>query len=118
MSQLLYCQIPLLVCTISIPYINHDVKLLIVLKLVKLAESTVLRNMWSVLIINQRYIGLLIAMLLVRLYANDTSLLSNVPNMNDAIDQSKEFFHKLYHLCVANTLSINRDKIVIILYGK
>ena len=38
----------------------------------------------------------------VRLFADDTSLLSNGPNLNDVIDQAKELFHKLYHWCVAN----------------
>ena len=46
----------------------------------------------------------------VRLFADDTSLLSSDRNLHDAINQAKELFHKLYDWCLANKLSINSDK--------
>ena len=52
----------------------------------------------------------------VSLFADDTSLLSSGPNLNDVIDQAKELFRKLYHRCVANKLSINNDKTYFVLF--
>ena len=52
----------------------------------------------------------------VRLLADGTSLLSSGRNLNDVIIKTKELFHKLYHWCVANKLSINSDKTNFVLF--
>ena len=46
----------------------------------------------------------------VRLYADDTSIITSNPNLESARYQAKELFTKLYHWCVANKLSINSEK--------
>ena len=43
----------------------------------------------------------------VRLYADDTAIITSNPNLESARYQAKESFTKLYHWCVANKLSIN-----------
>ena len=52
----------------------------------------------------------------VKLFADDTSLLSSGPTLNGVIDHAKTLFHKLYHWCIANKLSINSDKTHFVLF--
>ena len=52
----------------------------------------------------------------VRLFADDTSLLSYGLNLNDVIIEAKELFDKLYHWCVVNKLSINSNKTNFVLF--
>ena len=52
----------------------------------------------------------------VRLFADDTSLLSYGLSLNDVIIEAKELFDKLYHWCVANKLSINSNKTNFLLF--
>ena len=46
----------------------------------------------------------------VRLYADDTAIITSDSNLDTAQRQAREMFTKLYHWCVANKLSINSDK--------
>ena len=46
----------------------------------------------------------------LRLYADDTAIITSNPNLESAHYQAKELFTKLYHWCVANKLSINSQK--------
>ena len=46
----------------------------------------------------------------VRLYADDTAIITSNPNLESARYRAKELFTKLYHWCVANKLSINSEK--------
>ena len=52
----------------------------------------------------------------VRLFADDTSLLSYGLNLNDVIIEAKELFDKLYHWGVANKLFINSNKTNFVLF--
>ena len=77
-------------------------------------QGSVLGPLFFLLYINDIYRA--VGCNAVRLFADDTSLLSSGPNLNDVIDQAKELFHKLYHWCVANKLSINSDKTHFVLF--
>ena len=52
----------------------------------------------------------------VRLYADDTAIITRNPNLESARYQAKELFTKLYHWCVANKLSINSVKNSFVLF--
>ena len=52
----------------------------------------------------------------VRLYADDTAIITSSPNLESARYQAKELFTKLYHWCVANKLSINSEKNSFVLF--
>ena len=52
----------------------------------------------------------------VRLYADDTAIITSNPNLESARYQAKELFTKLYHWCVANKLSINSEKTSFVLF--
>ena len=52
----------------------------------------------------------------VRLYADDTAIITSNPNLESARYQAKESFTKLYHWCVANKLSINSEKTSFVLF--
>ena len=77
-------------------------------------QGSVLGPLFFLLYINDIYRAL--GCNAVRLFADDTSLLSSGRNLNDVIIQAKELFHKLYHWCVANKLSINSDKTNFVLF--
>ena len=77
-------------------------------------QGSVLGPLFFLLYINDIYRAL--GCNAVRFFADDTSLLSSGRNLNDVIIQAKELFHKLYHWCVANKLSINSDKTNFILF--
>ena len=46
----------------------------------------------------------------VRLYADDTAIITSNPNLESDRYQAKDLFTKLYHWCVANKLSINSEQ--------
>ena len=46
----------------------------------------------------------------VRLYADDTAIVTSDSNLDIAQRQAREIFTKLYHWCVADKLSINSNK--------
>ena len=71
-------------------------------------QGSVLGPLFFLLYINDIYRA--VGCNAVRLFADDTSLLSNGLNLNDVIIEAKELFDKLYHWCVANKLSINSNK--------
>ena len=52
----------------------------------------------------------------VRVYADDTAIITSNPNLESALYQAKELFTKLYHWCVANKLSINSEKTSFVLF--
>ena len=52
----------------------------------------------------------------VRLYADDTAIITSNSNFDIAQRQAREMFTKLYHWCVANKLSINSDKTHFVLF--
>ena len=52
----------------------------------------------------------------VRLYADDTAIITSNSNLDNAQQQACEMFTKLYHWCVANKLSINNDKTNFVLF--
>ena len=52
----------------------------------------------------------------VRLYADDTAIITSNSNLDIAQQQAREMFTKLYHWCVANKLSINNDKTNFVLF--
>ena len=71
-------------------------------------QGSVLGPLFFLLYINDIYRA--VGCNAVRLFADDTSLLSYGLNLNDVIIEAKELFDKLYHWCVANKLSINSNK--------
>ena len=77
-------------------------------------QGSVLGPLFFLLYINDIYRA--VGRNAVRLFADDTSLLSCGLNLNDVIIQAKELFDKLYHWCVANKLSINSDKTNFVLF--
>ena len=77
-------------------------------------QGSVLGPLFFLLYINDIYRA--VGCNAVRLFADDTSLLSYGLNLNDVIIQAKELFDKLYHWCVANKLSINSDKTNFVLF--
>ena len=77
-------------------------------------QGSVLGPLFFLLYINDIYRA--VGRNAVRLFADDTSLLSYGLNLNDVIIQAKELFDKLYHWCVANKLSINSDKTNFVLF--
>ena len=77
-------------------------------------EGSVLGPLFFLLYINDIYRAF--GCNAVRWFEDDTSLLSSGLNLNDVIDQANELFHKLYHWCVANKLSINSDKTHFVLF--
>ena len=52
----------------------------------------------------------------VRLYADDTAIITSNVNLDIVQQQAREMFTKLYHWCVANKLSINNDKTKFVLF--
>ena len=52
----------------------------------------------------------------MRLYADDTAIITSNPYLEAARYQAKEFFTQLYHWCVANKLSINSKKKSFVLF--
>ena len=52
----------------------------------------------------------------VRLFADDTSLLSSGRNLHNATNEAKELFHELYDWCLINKLSTNSDKTNFVLF--
>ena len=77
-------------------------------------QGSVLGPLFFLLYINDIYRA--VGCNAVRLFADDTSLLSYGLNLNDAIIEAKELFDKLYHWCVANKLSINSNKTNFVLF--
>ena len=77
-------------------------------------QGSVLGPLFFLLYINDIYRA--VGCNAARLFADDTSLLSSGRNLHDAINQAKEFFHKLYDWCLANKLSINSDKTNFVLF--
>ena len=47
---------------------------------------------------------------LVRLYADNTAIMTSNPNLASTQYQARELFTKLYYWCVANKSSINSEK--------
>ena len=77
-------------------------------------QGSVLGPLFFLLYINDIYRA--VGCNAVRLFADDTSLLSYGLNLNDVIIEAKELFDKLYHWCVANKLSINSNKTNFVLF--
>ena len=77
-------------------------------------QGSVLGPLFFLLYINDIYRA--VGCNAVRLFADDTSLLSYGLNLNDVIIEAKELFDKLYHWGVANKLSINSNKTNFVLF--
>ena len=52
----------------------------------------------------------------MRLYADDTAIITSNSKLDIAYRQAQEMFTKMYHWCVANKLSINSDKTNFVLF--
>ena len=52
----------------------------------------------------------------MRLYADDTVIITSNSKLDIAQRQAREMFTKLYHWCDANKLSINSDKTNFVLF--
>ena len=77
-------------------------------------QGSVLGPLFFLLYINDIYRA--VGCNAVRLFADDTSLLSYGLNLNNVIIEAKELFDKLYHWCVTNKLSINSNKTNFVLF--
>ena len=77
-------------------------------------QGSVLGALFFLLYINDLYRS--IGCNNVRLYADDTAIITNNHDLNYAQEQAKELFTKLYHWCIANKLSINSDKANFVLF--
>ena len=77
-------------------------------------QGSVLGPLFFLLYIN--YIYRAVGCNAVRLFADDTSLLSYGLNLNDVIIEAKKLFDKVNHWCVANKLSLNSNKTNFVLF--
>ena len=77
-------------------------------------QGSVLGPLFFLLYINDLYKS--IGHESLRLYADDTAIITSYSNLDIAQQQAREMFTKLYHWCVANKLSINNDKTNFVLF--
>ena len=77
-------------------------------------QCSVLRALCFLLYINDLYKS--IGHESLRVYADDTAIITSSSNLDIAQKQAREMFMKLYHWCVANKLSINNDKTNFVLF--
>ena len=75
-------------------------------------QRSVLGPLFFVLYINGLYRS--IGCNNVRLYADDTAIITNNHDLNYVEEQAKELFTKRYHCSIANKLAINSDANVIL----